>query len=97
AIAAGSARATLAFTEPSGRWDAAGVTLAAKPSSGGWRLDGVKVFVPDVNAADYMVVVARTRAEGEDGITLFLVNGKPDGMTVRPLETLDMTRRWSEV
>jgi alkylation response protein AidB-like acyl-CoA dehydrogenase len=97
AIAAGSARATLAFTEPSGRWDAAGVTLAAKPSSGGWRLDGVKVFVPDVNAADYMVVVARTRGEGEDGITLFLVNGKPDGMTVRPLETLDMTRRWSEV
>ena len=97
AIAAGSARATLAFTEPSGRWDAAGVTLAAKPSSGGWRLDGVKVFVPDVNAADYMVVVARTRGEGEDGITLFLVKGKPDGMTVRALETLDMTRRWSEV
>src|SRR6266436_6868255 len=27
AIAAGSARATLAFTEPSGRWDAQGITL----------------------------------------------------------------------
>jgi alkylation response protein AidB-like acyl-CoA dehydrogenase len=97
AIAAGSVRATLAFTEPSGRWDAAAVSLAAKPSSGGWRLDGVKVFVPDVEAADYMIVVARTRGEGEDGITLFLVKGKPEGMTVRALETLDMTRRWSEV
>src|SRR5260370_41992667 len=31
AIASGSARATLAFTEPSARWDASGITLTAKP------------------------------------------------------------------
>ena len=97
AIAAGSARATLAFTEPSGRWDAGSIGLTAKQSGGGWRLDGVKVFVPDVEAADYIVVVARTRGEGEEGVTLFLVQDKPEGMAVRPLETLDMTRRWSEI
>src|SRR5256885_14734674 len=98
-IASGSARATLAFTEPSGRWDAGSIALTAKQSSGGWRLDGVKVFVPDVLllASDYIVVVARTRGEGEEGVTLFLVKGKPKGMAVRPLETLDMTRRWSEI
>src|SRR5690348_4440796 len=44
AIAEGSARATLAFTEPSGRWDASSITLAAQQRSGGWRLDGVKTF-----------------------------------------------------
>ena len=82
AIASGDARATLALTENSGRWDAAGVNLAAKQEGGGWRLDGVKVFVPDAQTADYMVVVARTRGEGT---------------TVKALETLDMTRRWSEV
>src|SRR6195256_6513560 len=97
AIAEGKARATLAFTEPTGRWDAAGVTLSAKPVGGGWRLDGVKLFVPDADAADYMVVAARTRGEGEDGISLFLLKGRPEGMTVNPLKTLDMTRRWSEV
>jgi len=97
AIASGDARATLAPTENSGRWDAAGVNLAAKQEGGGWRLDGVKVFVPDAQTADYMVVVARTRGEGEDGISLFLVKGKPEGTTVKALETLDMTRRWSEV
>ena len=97
AIAQGSARATLAFTEPSGKWDAASVTLTAKPSGGGWQLDGVKQFVPDAEAADYMVVAARTRGEGEDGISLFLVKGRPAGMTVTSLKTLDMTRRWSEV
>jgi alkylation response protein AidB-like acyl-CoA dehydrogenase len=97
AIAQGTARATLAFTEPSGRWDAGSVTLTAKPSGGGWQLDGVKQFVPDAEAADYMVVAARTRGEGEDGISLFLVKGRPKGMTVTSLKTLDQTRRWNEV
>jgi alkylation response protein AidB-like acyl-CoA dehydrogenase len=97
AIAEGKARATLAFTEPSGRWDAAGVTLAAKPVGGGWQLDGIKLFVPDAEGADYTVVAARTRGEGEDGISLFLIKGRPKGMTVTPLKTLDMTRRWNEV
>ena len=97
AIAEGKARATLAFTEPSGRWDAASVGLAARQRGGGWQLDGAKLFVPDAETADYMAVVARTRGEGEEGITLFLVKGKPKGMTVTPLETMDLTRRWSEV
>jgi alkylation response protein AidB-like acyl-CoA dehydrogenase len=96
-IAEGQARATLAFTEPSGRWDAGGVTLEAKPAGGGWRLDGVKLFVPDADGADFTVVAARTRGEGEEGISLFLVKGRPKGMTVTQLKTLDMTRRWNEV
>lgn len=97
AIAGGSARATLALTEAGGRWDANGVTMAAKQAGGGWQLDGVKTFVPDAEAADYIVVAARTRGEGEEGITLFLVKGRPKGLTATPLQTLDMTRRWNEV
>ena len=97
AIADGTARGTVALTEPSGRWDAAGVTLTAKPAGGGWRLDGVKRFVPDAAVADYTVVAARTRGEGEEGISLFLVKGRPKGMSVAQLQTLDMTRRWNEV
>jgi alkylation response protein AidB-like acyl-CoA dehydrogenase len=97
AIAEGKARATLALTEPSGRWDAGGVTLAAKPAGGGWKLDGVKLFVPDAEGADYTVVAARTRGEGEEGISLFLIKGLPNGMSVTPLKTLDMTRRWNEI
>jgi alkylation response protein AidB-like acyl-CoA dehydrogenase len=97
AIAQGSARATLAMTEQSGRWDPESVSLAAKQTGDGWQLDGVKQFVPDAEVADYMVVVARTRGEGEDGITLFLITGKPKGMTVTPLKAMDMTRRWTEV
>jgi alkylation response protein AidB-like acyl-CoA dehydrogenase len=97
AIAQGSARATLAMTEESGRWDPESVTLAAKPTRDGWQLDGVKHFVPDAEVADYTVVVARTRGEGEDGLTLFLIKGRPQGMTVTHLKAMDMTRRWTEV
>ncbi len=97
AIAAGDARATLAFTEPSGRWDADGITLNAQKSGDGWTLNGTKLFVPGAGVADYMVVAARTRGSGEDGITLFLVKGRPAGMSVKPLSTLDMTHKWYEV
>jgi len=97
AIASGDARATLALTEPPGRWDSSGITLRAPQAGGGWKLDGVKTYVPDAQHADYLVVAARTRGEGEDGVSLFLVKGRPPGVTVAPLETLDMTRRWSEV
>ncbi len=97
AIAEGSARATLAVTEPSGRWDASAISLAARQKSGGWQLDGVKTFVPDAGVADYLVVAARTRGDGEEGVTLFLVERNTKGVEVKPLETLDQTRRWSEV
>jgi alkylation response protein AidB-like acyl-CoA dehydrogenase len=97
AIAGGDARATVALTEPSGRWDADGVSLSAHQAGDGWRLDGIKLFVPDAGVADHMIVAARTRGSGEQGVTLFLVSGRPDGMTVSALRTMDMTRRWYEV
>jgi alkylation response protein AidB-like acyl-CoA dehydrogenase len=97
AVAAGDARVTLAMTEPAGRWDSGGVELRAERSGGSWRLSGTKLFVPDAEAADHIVVVARTRAGDDEGITLFLVSGRPAGLTVGPLKTMDMTRRWYEL
>src|ERR1700704_3305822 len=51
-IAAGDTVATLAFTEPNGRWDATGVEMTATAAGGGFRLDGVKSFVLDGHTAD---------------------------------------------
>jgi len=74
-IAAGEAKATLAWTEPSARWDAAGVATTAKKAGGGYALSGTKLFVPDAHLADVLVVAARTQesARPEDGLGLFLV------------------------
>src|SRR5438445_7475361 len=60
-IAAGSAKATLGWTEPNLRWDAAGIALRAREAGGGFTLSGTKLFVPDAHLADVIVVAARTR------------------------------------
>jgi alkylation response protein AidB-like acyl-CoA dehydrogenase len=98
-IAAGEAKATLAWTEPSARWDAAGVTTTARAADGGWVLSGTKLFVPDAHLADVLVVVARTRetARPEDGVSLFLVEKDAPGLEVKLLPTMDQTRKLCEV
>src|SRR5256884_4281918 len=83
-IASGEARATLALTEPVGRWDADGIRLTAAPTGERWQLGGTTLFVADAAVAGFMVVAARTRSSGEEGVTAFLVEGRPRGMTVTP-------------
>ena len=46
-LADGKAKAALAWTEPSARWDAAGVATTAKPTADGWLLSGTKSYVQD--------------------------------------------------
>jgi len=96
-VAGGEARVTLAMTEPAGRWDSTGVELRAERSGDSWKLSGTKLFVPDAEVSEHIVVVGRTRGGDEEGITLFLVSGRPAGLTISPLKTMDMTRRWYEV
>jgi alkylation response protein AidB-like acyl-CoA dehydrogenase len=98
-IGAGEAKATLAFTEPNARWDAAAVTVTARESGGRFTLSGTKLFVQDAHLADVLVVVARTR-EGtrpEDGLSLFLVPRSTRGVEVKLLPTMDQTRKLCEV
>ena len=72
AIAEGRTTATLALTEKSGRWDAAGIEATAKPDGDGFLLDGVKTWVVDGQSADLLLVAARRPgSQGEDGIGVF--------------------------
>jgi alkylation response protein AidB-like acyl-CoA dehydrogenase len=89
-IAAGNQIWTLAITEPSGRYDAEGVELEAKPQDGDFVLNGTKLFVRDSHVADYMTVVARTSKgkDAEAGITLFLVDAKSPGIEHIVLKTI---------
>jgi alkylation response protein AidB-like acyl-CoA dehydrogenase len=94
AIAAGDTIATLAFTEPNGRWDAAGVHLTASPMNDGFCLDGAKSFVVDGHTADLIVVLGRRPGSaGDDGLSFFTVPGDAPGLARRPLKVLDPTRK----
>ncbi len=98
-IASGRAKTALAWTEPSARWDAAGVTCAARETKDGFVLNGTKLFVLDAHLADVLVVVART-SEGrtpEEGTSLLLVPKGTRGVEVKLLPTMDQTRKLCEV
>jgi alkylation response protein AidB-like acyl-CoA dehydrogenase len=97
AIAAGRARSTVAFAEASGSWSPELVRMEAAFHGDCWHLTGEKLFVADAAVADYVIVVARATRGSEVGLRLFLVKGRPQGMQVHPLQSLDLTRRWYTV
>src|SRR5262245_15135944 len=55
-IASGEAIVSVAFAEPNGRWDLAGVGLRAKGSGPSVTLDGEKTLVLDGQTADVLLV-----------------------------------------
>ncbi|HZC16850.1 MAG TPA: acyl-CoA dehydrogenase family protein, partial [Caulobacteraceae bacterium] len=65
--------ATVAFVEPSGRWDLASTATTVTHSEGKFRLDGAKSFVLDGRTADQVIVLARRPGSvGEEGLSLFI-------------------------
>ena len=92
-IASGETIATLAYTEPSGRWDIEGIELAATKSGDDWSLTGVKSYVLDGHTASLILVAARTAA----GISLFAVDGEASGLTRTALATMDQTRKQAKL
>ena len=92
-IAAGETIATLAFTEPSGKWDESGITMQATGSGSSWTLSGTKSFVLDGHTAGLIIVAARTGK----GVSLFTVDGGASGLTRTPLSTMDQTRKQAKL
>lgn len=97
-LATGDAVATLAFTEPDGRWDLDGTATVAHLADGRYRLSGVKSFVIDGHTADLLIVLARRPGSvGQSGLSLFVVRGDADGLTRTRLQTLDPTRKLARI
>ena len=94
AIAEGALKLAFAHGERQARYDLTDVVTTAKQSGGGWVLDGSKTVVSHGEAADKLIVSARTSGEryDEDGITLFLVDTAAQGVARRGYATRDETR-----
>lgn len=98
AIAEGTQTATLALAEASGQWDAADIEATATPDGESFVLDGRKAFVVDGHSADLLLVVARAPGtSGEEGLSVFAVEGDAEGVSRKALPTMDQTRRLAEV
>ena len=92
----GSGLMTLAVTEASATYEAWGVEATATADGNGFALNGTKLFVPDSHVADVIIVAARTKADGDpaEGITLFLVPARMEGMEVTPIRTIGDERQF---
>jgi alkylation response protein AidB-like acyl-CoA dehydrogenase len=92
-IASGETIATLAFTEPNGKWDDSGIETTAKADGGSYKISGTKMFVLDGHVADLIIVAAKTGK----GTSLFAVKGDASGLTRTPLSTMDQTRKQAKL
>jgi alkylation response protein AidB-like acyl-CoA dehydrogenase len=91
-IMGGEVIATWAAADPAGSWEA-GAGVTATSEGGGTVLNGVKGVVQDAHIADWIMVTARAA----DGVSHHLVAADAPGVTVQPLEGLDLSRRVSRL
>ena len=95
-ICSGGLIMTMALTEPSASYEPQGVETVAERQGDGFVINGTKLFVADAQAADLLLIVARTSSESDpaDGITLFLVPAANQGLTINPLNTIASDRQY---
>jgi len=86
-VAEGRIILALALTEDSYRWEPDAIRLSAEEKDGEYILNGKKLFVLDAEAATHLIVAARSGKESDPskGITVFLVDKKTPGVSVRRL------------
>ena len=93
-VAEGSMTLAFAHGERQARYDLSNVLTTAKSTARGWVLDGAKSVVAHGDGADRLIVSARLSGEREDpdGIGLFLVDAKANGVARRSYPMRDGTR-----
>lgn len=71
------------------------IQLEAKATTDGYRLKGSKLFVEFADAADTLLVTARTgEANSASGLTLFLVDRKSAGISTTHMPTMSRDRHY---
>ena len=90
-VVSGSCRLGLAYAEEQSRFDLEDVITRATAQDSGFVITGHKSMVQHAGSADQLVVSTRTSGgqRDENGITLFLVDTKAEGVTVDSFPTVD--------
>ncbi len=85
--ASGRSLGAFALTEPGPGSNPADMTTTARREGAFYRLKGVKHFISNAGAADFLVVYAKTDANaGARGISAFVVDPKRGGVEIGPPE-----------
>jgi acyl-CoA dehydrogenase len=100
-VAAGSAIAAFALSEPDAGSDVAAIATTAASEGDSWRLDGIKTWISNGGLASYYIIFARSgEAPGAKGLSAFIVDADTPGLDAserieviapHPLATLRLT------
>lgn len=81
-LAAGDLRGAFSTTEAQSGSDVNGIKTRAEPCTGGFVLNGAKIWCTNADIADFILVAARLRIDDSDGIHLFIVDRHAKGLEV---------------
>jgi alkylation response protein AidB-like acyl-CoA dehydrogenase len=83
-IIAGKMKGAFALTEPEAGSDASAVSTRAVPDGPHhFRISGLKHYISGADVADYIMTVTRTDKDKYNGMTIFMVDRKSPGLTIR--------------
>jgi alkylation response protein AidB-like acyl-CoA dehydrogenase len=89
------------FSEPDAGSDLASLTTRAERDGDVWRVNGRKVWTSAGHAADWAILMARTKSLSEapklEGISFFLVDCHTPGIEFRPLRQMTGSAEFDEV
>lgn len=88
------------FSEPASGSDLAALrTRAVQTEDGSWRINGQKVWTTLAHLADFGILLTRTDPDvaKHRGLTMFVVDMKAPGVTVRPLRQMSGGADFNEV
>lgn len=84
---AGEAIGGFGLSEPDGGSDIRNMRTRAEKVSGGWRLNGSKLYITNAPMADFLMLAARTRLDhSADAISLFIVELPNPGFWISKLD-----------
>jgi alkylation response protein AidB-like acyl-CoA dehydrogenase len=87
------------FSEPAAGSDLAGLRTRAVREGDDWRVEGQKVWTTNAQLSDYGILLTRTDPDvpKHRGLTMFVVDMKAPGVTVRPLRQMSGGADFNEV
>jgi alkylation response protein AidB-like acyl-CoA dehydrogenase len=92
-VISGESIITLAFYEEDDLISPLSVQTKASLNNNVYKLYGTKMFVPNANISDLLLVTARTGKNDKD-ISLFLIPSSTEGITISPLSTISSDKQF---
>ena len=100
AITRGECYFSIGMSEPDSGSDLASVRTSAKPVSGGYVVNGTKVWTTDAHRNHFIIALVRTETVAENrhaGLSQLIIDLHGDGVKVRPIRNLAGDEDFNEV